>query len=90
MIKLIIKDARSVILSSHLMWEMLVGCPLNGETTLLNISAKVDLHNKEATVVVVAVVEEGEEEGVDEVGVAVEAVVAGMLQTTTEYQPITI
>lgn len=82
MIKLIIKDARSVILSSHLMWEMLVGCPLNGETTLLNISAKVDLHNKEATVVVVevvAVVEEGEEEGVDEVGVAVEAVVAGML-----------
>lgn len=70
---------------------MLVGCPRNGETTLLNISAKVDLHNKEATAVVVEVVvvmEEGEEEYVDEVEVAGEAV--GMIQITQENQPITI
>lgn len=70
---------------------MLVGCPRNGETTLLNISAKVDLHNKEATAVVVEVVvvmEEGEEEDVDEVEVAGEAV--GMIQITQENQPITI
>ena len=72
---------------------MLVGCPRNGETTLLNISAKVDLHNKEATAVlveVVVVMEEGEEEeeDVDEVEVAGEAV--GMIQITQENQPITI
>ena len=70
---------------------MLVGCPRNGETTLLNISAKVDLHNKEATTVVVEVVVvmgEGEEEDVDEVEVAGEAV--GMIQITQENQPITI
>lgn len=70
---------------------MLVGCPRNGETTLLNISAKVDLHNKEATAVVVevvVVVGEGEEEDVDEVEVAGEAV--GMIQITQENQPITI
>lgn len=68
---------------------MLVGCPRNGETTLLNISAKVDLHNKEATAVVVeVVVVMGEEEDVDEVEVAGEAV--GMIQITQENQPITI
>lgn len=70
---------------------MLVGCPRNGETTLLNISAKVDLHNKEATAVVVEVVVvmgEGEEEDVDEVEVAGEAV--GMIKITQENQPITI
>ena len=70
---------------------MLVGCPRNGETTLLNISAKVDLHNKEATAVeveVVVVTGEGEEEDVDEVEVAGEAV--GMIQITQENQPITI
>ena len=70
---------------------MLVGCPRNGETTLLNISAKVDLHNKEATAVVVEVVVvmgEVEEEDVDEVEVAGEAV--GMIQITQENQPITI
>ena len=70
---------------------MLVGCPRNGETTLLNISAKVDLHNKEAPAVVVEVVVvmgEGEEEDVDEVEVAGEAV--GMIQITQENQPITI
>ena len=70
---------------------MLVGCPRNGETTLLNISEKVDLHNKEAIAVVVEVVvvmEEGEEEDVDEVEVAGEAV--GMIQITQENQPITI
>ena len=68
---------------------MLVGCPRNGETTLLNISAKVDLHNKEATAVVVeVVVVMEEEEDVDEVEVAGEAV--GMIQITQENQPITI